>query len=186
VILVVCGTERFGFERMVRQCDRIVPTEHGGLAQLGSTSYRPSRLRFTDYVAFVEMRRLIRQASGIVMHAGAGSLLTCLQEERLPVLVPRQAAFGEHVDDHQMEFAARVEREYGIPVCWEVEQLGFACVLAAGARRLVRAPSSALCEHLDRALQRGIDALAARKAGGRGRPRAADAVESRERARYGW
>jgi UDP-N-acetylglucosamine--N-acetylmuramyl-(pentapeptide) pyrophosphoryl-undecaprenol N-acetylglucosamine transferase len=42
----------------------------------------------------------------VVAHAGTGSLVGALEAGKLPVLVPRRAARGEHVDDHQEQIAA--------------------------------------------------------------------------------
>jgi UDP-N-acetylglucosamine transferase subunit ALG13 len=39
------------------------------------------------------------------MHAGAGSIMHAVEAGKVPVVMPRRAAFGEHVNDHQVEFA---------------------------------------------------------------------------------
>ena len=44
----------------------------------------------------------------VVTHAGVGSILTCLLNGKRPVVVPRLAGLGEHVDDHQLELARRL------------------------------------------------------------------------------
>jgi UDP-N-acetylglucosamine transferase subunit ALG13 len=43
------------------------------------------------------------QARVVVTHAGAGSLLTALERGRRILAIPRVAALGEAVDDHQKE-----------------------------------------------------------------------------------
>jgi UDP-N-acetylglucosamine transferase subunit ALG13 len=52
-----------------------------------------------------EFERLIQQSSLLIMHAGAGSVIHALRTERVPIVMPRRAAEGEHIDDHQLEFA---------------------------------------------------------------------------------
>jgi UDP-N-acetylglucosamine--N-acetylmuramyl-(pentapeptide) pyrophosphoryl-undecaprenol N-acetylglucosamine transferase len=37
----------------------------------------------------------------VIVHGGAGSILTALGHGRVPVVLARSAALGEHVDDHQ-------------------------------------------------------------------------------------
>ena len=61
-----------------------------------------------ESVAFVRMdefERLIQQSSLLIMHAGAGSVIHAVRAERVPIVMPRRAADGEHIDDHQLEFA---------------------------------------------------------------------------------
>jgi UDP-N-acetylglucosamine transferase subunit ALG13 len=50
------------------------------------------------------------------MHAGAGSLIHAIQAGKVPVVMPRRAEEGEHIDDHQMELAHVLEREGRIVV----------------------------------------------------------------------
>lgn len=46
----------------------------------------------------------------LVIHAGAGSIVTALRLGRRPIVVPRRAEYGEHVNDHQIELARQVAR----------------------------------------------------------------------------
>ena len=55
-----------------------------------------------------ELRRLIVQSRRVVCHAGPASLFDCWQSGVRPIVVPRDPARGEHVDDHQLRFAARL------------------------------------------------------------------------------
>jgi UDP-N-acetylglucosamine transferase subunit ALG13 len=41
-----------------------------------------------------------------VTHAGVGSILSARRAGHVPLVVPRRRALGEHVDDHQVRFAA--------------------------------------------------------------------------------
>ena len=41
----------------------------------------------------------------MVAHAGTGIALMALENGKLPILVPRRAMHGEHVDDHQLTIA---------------------------------------------------------------------------------
>lgn len=62
-------------------------------------------------VAFMDMNHFVQKvqtASLLILHAGAGSVLHAIQAGKVPVIVPRRAGFGEHVDDHQIEFARQL------------------------------------------------------------------------------
>ncbi len=49
----------------------------------------------------------------VITHAGVGSILVTLMNGKRPIVVPRLARFGEHVDDHQLELARRLS-EIGV------------------------------------------------------------------------
>jgi UDP-N-acetylglucosamine--N-acetylmuramyl-(pentapeptide) pyrophosphoryl-undecaprenol N-acetylglucosamine transferase len=51
----------------------------------------------------------MRAADVVVAHAGIGSALAALEAGRCPVLVPRERAHREHVDDHQAQIAAALD-----------------------------------------------------------------------------
>jgi beta-1,4-N-acetylglucosaminyltransferase len=58
--------------------------------------------RFTEEIATAEV---------LILHAGAGSALHAIKARKVPVIVPRRSCFGEHVDDHQVEFARQLGAE---------------------------------------------------------------------------
>ena len=51
----------------------------------------------------------ISQARIVITHGGPASFISVLQAKKVPVVVPRQAEFGEHVNNHQIEFVRMVE-----------------------------------------------------------------------------
>ena len=57
-------------------------------------------------MAFEELVNTISRAESVVCHAGVGTIMTALQNGHTPVVIPRQASHGEHVDDHQLEIAS--------------------------------------------------------------------------------
>ena len=60
------------------------------------------------------LRRARRSLSGgsvVVTHGGIGSVLLALSVGKRPIVMPRCSRLGEHVDDHQIAFAERLERE---------------------------------------------------------------------------
>jgi UDP-N-acetylglucosamine transferase subunit ALG13 len=44
----------------------------------------------------------------VVTHAGVGSVMLALGRGKVPIVLPRLAAFGEAVDDHQATFGRRI------------------------------------------------------------------------------
>lgn len=105
-MVVSLGTqEDYGFRRLL---DRLVPLVPAGarvLWQTGGTSTTGLGIEARPRVPSEEMRTAIRDADVVVAHAGTGIALMALENGRCPILVPRRARHGEHVDDHQMTIA---------------------------------------------------------------------------------
>lgn len=113
MILVTLGTEQFPFERLVAAIEALVAS--GALAgeevfvQHGA-SRLPRAARGVTLLPFDELCQRMREARHVVAHAGVGSVLLANRAGKTPLIMPRRAGFGEHVDDHQLEFAVRIAR----------------------------------------------------------------------------
>ena len=75
------------------------------------------------------------QADVVVAHAGVGSAIMAMQAGKCPILVPRERAHREHVDDHQHEIASTLARA-GLALTCDPPGLD-GDVLAEAARRRV-------------------------------------------------
>ena len=74
-----------------------------------------------------EMEILVEQSRLVISHAGQGSTIFLAQKQSSFVLIPRLAAYREHVDDHQLWFAQSVE-QFGVKNCLSLESLEAAIV----------------------------------------------------------
>ena len=78
---------------------------------MSSTDTRPrstgTGVELVDFLSFDEMADAIRRARAFVTHAGVGSVLVALANGKRPIVVPRLAALGEAVDDHQLQLGRR-------------------------------------------------------------------------------
>ena len=67
----------------------------------------------------------IRKSELVVSHAGIGTIILC-KEYGIPILIlPRRKAYGEHMNDHQLEIAKALEKKEAehIYVVYEEDQL---------------------------------------------------------------
>ncbi len=108
--------------------------------QLGTCRYEPRHARFERFLSFGDVREQVRRASVTITHAGAGSTLLCIEQGKCPVIVPRRSSYGEHVDEHQLPFAAKLEVDGSAIVVREMTELS-AAIAAARSRS---APGGAL------------------------------------------
>jgi UDP-N-acetylglucosamine transferase subunit ALG13 len=106
VIFVTVGTH-LPFDRLVRSLDDCAVDERL-VVQVGAGGARPRAAEIVGFLPFDELIAHIRAARVVVCHAGVGSVLSCLQNGKRPIVVPRRAAHAEAVDDHQVEFARRL------------------------------------------------------------------------------
>ena len=60
------------------------------------------------FMAPDEVHAAIARARIVITHGGPASILQALSLDKVPVVVPRSAAYGEHVDNHQIAFGRRI------------------------------------------------------------------------------
>jgi UDP-N-acetylglucosamine transferase subunit ALG13 len=78
-----------------------------------------------------ELEAAVGSAAVVVCHGGAGIISSALAAGRRPIVVPRRAALGEHVDDHQYQLTRKLA-DWGLVVAVE-DRLTAAEVEAAQA-----------------------------------------------------
>ena len=49
----------------------------------------------------------------MITHGGPSSFIMSLQIGKIPIVVPRQKKYDEHVNNHQVEFSTAVKQRYG-------------------------------------------------------------------------
>jgi UDP-N-acetylglucosamine transferase subunit ALG13 len=108
MIFVSVGTHEAPFDRMLRAVDELQLDEQI-VVQHGPSGVRREGAVESEYLSFAEVVGYIRDARAVVMHAGVGSVMISLANGKRPIVMPRLHRFGEHVDDHQLELARRLE-----------------------------------------------------------------------------
>lgn len=123
VIFATVGNANQAFNRLIETIDELAATGAvDGVAsfiQTGRTSYMPRCCAWSTVLPPDEFLRRLRAADVVVCHGGAGTLIQVLGRERVPVVMPRRAKYGEHVDDHQVELASALAMSGRIVVAWE-------------------------------------------------------------------
>src|SRR5206468_1831952 len=123
----------YGFRRVLERLVAVLPPETEVLWQTGVTDVSGLPIDARASMPARELADAVREADVVVAHAGTGSSLGALQNGKLPVLVPRRAAFGEHVDDHQQQIADMLSGR-GLALVREADEISLADLeLAAGA-----------------------------------------------------
>jgi UDP-N-acetylglucosamine transferase subunit ALG13 len=139
-VLVTLGTqEGYPFLRLVRRLRQIIPEGVDVHWQLGPdfpVDERPPGAH--EMISRNELTELIASSDAVVTHAGVGSALTLLAAGRTPVLVPRSARCGEHIDDHQQLIADELSSR-GLAVSVAPTELTWEHVVRASRTTVQRA-----------------------------------------------
>lgn len=127
MIFVTVGTHEQPFDRLISHIDHLVETgkiTEEVVIQSGFSTYEPQHCRWSKLLPHKEVRELVENARVIITHGGPASFMMPLQMGKIPVVVPRKADYGEHVNDHQVSFCEAVaQRKGNIILVEDVEQL---------------------------------------------------------------
>jgi UDP-N-acetylglucosamine transferase subunit ALG13 len=109
-VVVTLGTMRtYPFRSAVQRLVEVLPDvlapDAEVLWQVGVTDTSDLGVDGHDLVDATTMRAAVQEADLVIAHAGIGSALTALDAGLCPVLLPRTASRGEHVDEHQQLIA---------------------------------------------------------------------------------
>lgn len=110
-VLVTVGSERFDFHRAIDMVLAGVQDQDVSMKwQTGHTQLKTDLPgRTAQWWPGDELARAARESDVVITHAGVGSILMVLRTGACPVIIPRSARAGEHIDDHQEQLAEVLE-----------------------------------------------------------------------------
>lgn len=121
MIFVTVGTHEQPFNRLIRKVDELKRDgiiQEDVIMQTGFSTYEPKYCEWSKLIPYQQMIKNVEDARIVITHGGPASFIMPLQIGKVPIVVPRQHKFDEHVNDHQVEFARNVAERMGtiIPV----------------------------------------------------------------------
>lgn len=127
MIFVTVGTHEQPFNRLVKYIDDLkgkCAIMEDVIIQTGFSTYKPKHCIWSKLFSYQEMIENVADARIVITHGGPSSFIMPLQIGKIPVVVPRQKLFGEHVNNHQVEFSKAVaERQGNIIVVENIDEL---------------------------------------------------------------
>ncbi|MDG4658481.1 PssE/Cps14G family polysaccharide biosynthesis glycosyltransferase [Ectobacillus antri] len=107
MIFVTVGSQKFQFNRLLEEIDRLVEEHKIGadevFAQIGYSTYQPRLYRFQKFLNKEEFLEKIEACTIIITHGGTGSIINGVKRGKKVIGIPRMMEYGEHVDNHQFE-----------------------------------------------------------------------------------
>lgn len=118
MIFVTVGTHEQGFTRLIKAVDQLVEKKmitETVMMQTGYTEYEPKYCNFSKFLSYDKMMSFEDQADIVITHGGPSTFMSVISRGKIPIVVPRQHQFHEHVNDHQVIFTAEVAKK-GYPI----------------------------------------------------------------------
>ena len=108
-IFVTLGTvHQYEFPRLVGLVNSVLRPDDNVVWQIGHLQGLNLKGESYKELTSTEFETHLGAADIVISHAGVGSVLSILDSGKFPILVPRLAVHGEHIDDHQLEIASLV------------------------------------------------------------------------------
>ena len=126
MIFVTVGTHEQQFNRLIKEIDELKAEgviTSDVFIQVGFSDYQPRFCRWERFLSYDEMNNLMEKADIVITHGGPATFMNVIANGKRPVVVPRQKKFGEHVNDHQLEFCNKVKQYYPIIVINDIKKL---------------------------------------------------------------
>lgn len=128
MIFVTVGTHEQGLDRLLIELDRLIEDkkiDSEVFAQIGYSEYKPKHYKYKELISYDEMENYMSISDIIITHGGPGSIFQSIQHNKIPIVVPRNPKFNEHVDDHQILFVKRIEKDSKVIGVYDIEMLEF-------------------------------------------------------------
>lgn len=127
MIFVTVGTHEQSFERLVKKVDDLKRDKiinEDVIIQKGYTDYEPQYCESYKLVGYNDMQKYLKTARIIITHGGPASFIVPLSIGKIPIVVPRQKKFNEHVNNHQKDFVEQVVARYNTVIpCYDIDDL---------------------------------------------------------------
>lgn len=126
MILVIVGTQDKSFHRLLDEVERLIDKgiiKEEVIAQIGYTEFTPRHIKVHQFLDRTEMAKLQKKARYVITHAGVGSIMECLEQNKKIIVVPRLKKHKEHTNDHQLQILNTFCNSGYVIGCSEVEEL---------------------------------------------------------------
>lgn len=127
MILVVVGTQKFQFNRLLEKVDELIKDgtiKEKVVAQTGYSTYQPQRYSAFDFLDEKQFSKYVQECDILITHGGLGSILNGIKAKKKVIVVSRLKKYDEHVDNHQCEIAGAFAELGYVCLCKELKYLG--------------------------------------------------------------
>lgn len=111
MIFVTVGTHEQQFDRLVKKIDELKKNnviKEDVFIQTGFSNYKPKYCDFKKFISYNDVNKKIKEARIVITHGGPSSFIPVLQNKKIPIVVPRNSKYLEHVNNHQIDFLNKI------------------------------------------------------------------------------
>lgn len=128
MIFVTVGTHEQQFNRLIEKIDNLKQSgkiKESVVMQTGYSDYISKNCTTYDFMSHDEMKQFIRNARIVITHGGPSSFLDAIMLNKKPIIVPRYLEYGEHVNNHQVDFLRKISNKLDIYPVYDINDLEF-------------------------------------------------------------
>jgi len=109
-VFVSVGTDHHRFDRLITWVESWVPPAGVDVEVMVQHGFSRAPDRFTAcaFLDASDLRSAVTSADVVVTQGGPGGIMDARRVGITPIVVPRSARLGEHVDNHQIAFAGYI------------------------------------------------------------------------------
>lgn len=123
MIFATIGTQA-PFARFVKMLDELCEgIDEEVIVQTIKSEYQPKHVKCVDFLPPDVFAQYFNKARMVIAHAGMGTILSALKQDKPIIVVPRLASLKEHRNDHQMATAMRMDELGYVYVAYDKKQL---------------------------------------------------------------
>ena len=106
MILVTLGTQDKPFKRLLEEIERQI--EKGNIkekviVQAGCTKFKSNNMEIFDLLPTSKFNNLLKKCDLLITHAGVGTIIEGLKQNKKIIAVARLKKYKEHTNDHQVQ-----------------------------------------------------------------------------------
>lgn len=113
MIFVTVGSQKFQFNRLLKEIDRLIEEnkiKEEVFAQIGYSDYIPKNYKYKKFIDRDKFKEVMDKCDKVITHGGTGAIIDAVKLEKKVIAIPRLKNYGEHVDDHQVQIVNQFEK----------------------------------------------------------------------------
>ena len=111
MIFVILGTQDKKFYRLLDAIQKQIDTgiiKEKIIVQAGySSDYKTKDMEIYDLLPMDDFKKIIKESKFVITHAGVGSILDALKNDKKVIAAARLKKYKEHTNDHQVQICKK-------------------------------------------------------------------------------
>lgn len=114
MIFVTLGTQDKSFSRLLDAIEKQIKNDNikeKVIVQAGHTDYISDNMEILKIIPMDEFDKYIKECDLLITHAGVGSIMTGLNNNKKVIAAARLKEYNEHTNNHQIQIAEEFSKE---------------------------------------------------------------------------